>query len=239
MAIEYSSTEREISVQGVKVLVYGSPGIGKTVLCSTAPVPIIISAEAGLLSLAGRNLQKIYPTAPISVDIPVIKVKTVQDLMDAHAFVAGAQAAHFKSVCIDSITEIAETILSNAKATVKDPRQAYGALLEDMMRAVKAFRDLPGKNVYMAAKMEPVKDELTGIVTYSPAMPGQKLGPQLPYLFDEVFRLGVNKDQSGNQYRFLQTGPDLQYTAKDRSGMLDPIEFPHLGNIFNKINGVQ
>ena len=66
-------------------------------------------------------------------------------------------------------------------------------------------------------------------------MPGSKLGNQLPFFFDEVFRLGVNKDQQGNSFRFLKTQPDLQYEAKDRSGALDPMEAPILGAIFQKI----
>lgn len=129
-------------------------------------------------------------------------------------------------------------VLANAKAQVKDPRQAYGELIEKTMALVKAFRDLPGKNVVMAAKQEPIKDEMTGIVQYGPSMPGSKLGPQLPYLFDEVFRLGVGKTPQGVEYRFLQTGPDLQYDAKDRSGSLDPVERPDLSFVFSKILGV-
>jgi hypothetical protein len=66
-------------------------------------------------------------------------------------------------------------------------------------------------------------------------MPGSKLGPKLPYFFDEVFRIGINKTPQGEQYRFLQTQPDIQYDAKDRSGSLDILEVPFLGSIFNKI----
>ena len=69
-------------------------------------------------------------------------------------------------------------------------------------------------------------------------MPGSKLGPQLPYLFDEVFRLGKNKTPQGVSYRFLQTDGDLQYVAKDRSGLLEELEPANLTHVFNKILGV-
>jgi hypothetical protein len=68
-------------------------------------------------------------------------------------------------------------------------------------------------------------------------MPGQKLGPQLPYLFDEVFHMGVASDPQGKKYRYLQTEADLQHDAKDRSGLLDAYEAPDLTAIFNKIRG--
>ena len=138
---------------------------------------------------------------------------------------------------MDSISEIAEVVLNNAKRQVKDPRQAYGELIEKMETLIRFFRDIPEKNVYFAAKMEPQKDELTGVVKYMPSMPGSKLGVKLPYFFDEVFRLGINKDQQGNMFRFLQTQPDIQYEAKDRSGALAPMEAPILSAIFAKILG--
>lgn len=207
------------------MLIYGTSGVGKTTLCATAPQPIILSAEAGLLSL--RKFQ-----------IPVIEIRTVDDLTEAHRWCQqAAEARQFSTVCIDSITEIGEVVLANAKRQVKDSRQAYGELIEKMMTTIKAFRDLQGKHVYMAAKAEPVKDEMTGVVRYMASMPGSKLGPQLPYLFDEVFRLGINKTPQGEQYRFLQTQPDLQYDAKDRSGALDPIEPPDLNHVISKILG--
>lgn len=213
----------DASVHGVKVLVYSEAGVGKTVLCATAPEPLILSAEAGLLSL--RKMR-----------IPVIEIKTIDDLQEAHTFCATSkEAANFQTLCLDSLTEIAEVVLANAKRQVKDPRQAYGELIDKMSMVIRAFRDIPNRNVYMSAKMEPAKDELTGIIKYGPSMPGQKLGPQLPYFFDEVFRLGIGKTQQGELFRFLQTQPDLQYVAKDRSGSLASIEAPDLNAVFAKI----
>lgn len=234
------STEQLAQQAGVKVLVYGPAGMGKTMLCATAPNPIILSAESGLLSLSKANIERVFGvnTQGISYNLPVIQIKTVDDLTQAYNWLLQSpDAQQFQTVCIDSLSEIAEVVLNNAKRQVKDPRQAYGELMEKMESAIRLFRDLPGRNVYMAAKMEPAKDELTGVVKYLPAMPGSKLGPKLPYFFDEVMRLGVNKDPQGNSYRFFQTQPDLQYEAKDRSGALATIESPHLGYIFSKIQG--
>ena len=225
MALNFTTTDRAAQLNGVKVLVYGQAGAGKTVLASTAPAPFLISAEGGELSL--RNMQ-----------IPMVKVTTVDDLRDVYAWCErSAEAKQFQTICIDSLSEIGEVVLNNAKRQVKDPRQAYGELIEKMESTIRLFRDLPGRNVYMSAKMEPTKDELTGVVKYGPAMPGSKLASKLPYFFDEVFRLGINKTPQGESYRFLQTQPDLQYEAKDRSGVLAAVEPPHLAQLFAKILG--
>jgi len=81
-------------------------------------------------------------------------------------------------------------------------------------------------------------DTGAGVMKFGPSMPGKQLGPALPYLFDEVFRLYVGQTQQGQKYRAIQTDEDMQYTAKDRSGVLDAIEPPDLTHIFNKLTGV-
>lgn len=223
MAINLRST-RGVASDGVKVLVYAGPGAGKTTLIGTLPDPIIISAEAGLLSLA-------------DLDIPYIEVTNMDSLKEAYQFVASKEANEFKSVAIDSISEIAEVVLSAEKKIAKDVRQAYGQLQEQVTDLIRAFRDLSGKNVYMSAKMEKQQDE-SGRILYGPSMPGTKLGQQLPYYFDEVFCLRVEKDEEGKTIRMLQTEADPSYGAKDRSGKLSPWEEADLSFIINKISGV-
>ncbi|QJI53379.1 ATPase [Alteromonas phage vB_AcoS-R7M] len=239
MALKFTTSANEAKVNGVKVLVYGPAGTGKTVMSSTAPGPILLSAESGLLSLKPKNLVRLYGenNPSICYDIPTIQISSVQDLTEAYNWCSQSKEANqFQTVCIDSLSEIAEVVLNNAKRQVKDPRQAYGELLEKMETTIRLFRDLQGKHVYMTSKLESYKDA-NGVVKNGPSMPGSKLGNNVPYFYDEVFRLGTNKTPQGESYRFLQTQPDLQYDAKDRSGALDSMEPPNLTHVFNKILG--
>jgi hypothetical protein len=224
MPIKWGMTDQVVN-QGVKALVYSEYGMGKTVLCSTAPYPLILSAEAGLLSI-----RKIKPA------IPFIRIDNIDDLTEAHRWIVGSKEAdRFWTVCLDSLSEIGEVILAHALTQVKDPRQAYGELIEKLSMVIRAFRDLQGKHVYFSVKMEPIKDDMTGQVKYGPSIPGKKMGPLVPYFFDETFCLRLGRLQNGETYRYLQTQPDLQYGAKDRSGNLDAVEKPDLTHIFNKI----
>lgn len=222
MAVNLRSTST-VAADGLKVLVYAGSGAGKTTLIGSLPSPIIISAEAGLLSLA-------------DYDIPFIEVTDMASLKEAYSFVSSKEASKFQSVAIDSISEIAEVVLSAEKKIAKDVRQAYGQLQEQVTDLIRAFRDLSGKNVYMSAKMEKSQDE-HGRMMYGPSMPGTKLGQQLPFYFDEVFALRVEKDEEGKIVRMLQTEADPSYVAKDRSGKLDSWEQADLGFIINKISG--
>ena len=224
MAIRLTTTRQAATQNGIKVLVHGPAGSGKTVLCGTTEAPtVIISAEAGLLSL--RN-----------TDIPVIEVSSIQDVQDAYQFVTeAAEAKDFRWVCLDSISEIAEVCLAAEKKNNKDPRAAYGALQEHMATLIRAFRDLPEKNVYFSCKQVRDKDEAAGTTLYAPSMPGQKLGQGLSYYFDFVFALRVEKDAEGNPYRAIQTARDFNYECKDRSGCLDQFEPPSLSFIYEKV----
>ncbi len=223
MAISVKTTG-SLAANGVKLLVYGQAGVGKTTLIKTLPDPIILSAEGGLLSIR-------------DADLPYIEIADLDTLREAYAWLAGSdEAKAYQSVALDSISEIAEVVLSAEKRATKDLRQAYGAMQEQVADIIRAFRDLPGRHVYMSAKLEKTQDEL-GRVLYSPSMPGNKTGQALPYFFDEVLALRVEKDAEGVIQRALMCDSDGLWLAKDRSGKLDMWEAPDLGAIIAKIQG--
>ncbi len=223
MAISLKSTG-SLDANGVKVLVYGQAGAGKTSLIKTLPSPIILSAEGGLLSIQ-------------DADLPYIEIGDMETLKEAYTWLSeSAEGRHYKSVALDSISEIAEVVLGAEKKATKDPRQAYGAMQEQMAEIIRAFRDLPGRHVYMSAKLEKTADEM-GRVLYAPSMPGNKTGQGLPYFFDEVLALRVEKDGDGVTQRALMCDSDGLWLAKDRSGKLGAWEAPDLGAIIEKIGG--
>lgn len=237
MTLSFTNTESEAVTYGVKMLGHAPSGSGKTLLAATMPNPVIISAESGLLSLSRRNIERVFGPGrdDIAYNIPVIKLESALDLEDAYNWATQSEeASDFQSIILDSVTEIMEQILRVAKASAKDPRQAYGVLNDQGEDVVKKFRDIPGKHIYMAAKQGSVTDETSGVTGYGPIMPGKKLGPAMPYLYDLVFALRIGEDDNG-KYRYIQTDRDLQYEAKDRSGMLDFQEEAHLGKIIEKI----
>lgn len=223
MAITLKRTSDIVS-DGVKFLVYGQSGAGKTYLCSTLPNSIILSAESGLLTL--RNF-----------DIPFIEINSTEDLSDAYDWVLESNEANqFETIAIDSLSEIAEVILSDEKAATKDPRAAYGEMQDKLSKIIRKFRDIKGKNVLMTAKTEKTQTE-TGKILYSPSMPGSKAAQSAPYFFDEVFALRVEATGEDEIERMLQCTPDGLWLAKDRSGALNKWELPNLGDVISKIKG--
>ena len=220
MAIQLKNT-LDVSSNGIKVLVYGHAGAGKTTLGATMPAPIIISAEGGLLSIRDAGLD-------------YIEVNSMDTLMEAFEYVA-ASGDKYQSVVLDSISEIAEVVLIHEKAVNKDGRAAYGEMAVQMTSIIRAFRDMAGKHVLMTAKVEKTQDE-SGRILYSPSMPGNKVGQSLPYFFDEVLALRVEKDADGRAQRALMCDSDGIWLAKDRSGKLDGWEAPDMGAIIQKMS---
>jgi phage nucleotide-binding protein len=223
MAIQLKNTN-DVHTSGVKMVVYGAAGAGKTTLATTMPKPIIISAEGGLLSINGSG-------------IPYVEVKTMEELTEVYNWVStSSEAAEFESVILDSISEIGEVVLEHEKKVNKDGRAAYGEMAVQMTSLIRAFRDLSGKHVLMTAKLDKSQDEM-GRMLYSPSMPGAKMSQQLPYFFDIVAALRVEKDAEGVAQRALMCDTDGLWTAKSRLIGVDSWEPADLGAIIKKVGG--
>jgi hypothetical protein len=220
----YLQSTANVSLQGVKTLVYGPPKVGKTRLLATAPNPVILSAEAGVLSLRTYNL-------------PYIHIDNMTTFREAYNWAMGAhEAKQFATIGLDSISEIIEQILEHEKTRTRDPRKAYGEIITQGIQIIRSFRDMPGRNVVLIAKQEWSKDESSGMMFHQPSFPGQKLGPAAPYYPDEIFQYCVFRNpQTGVRVEALRCWADQQNIAGDRSGALNEWEEPHLGKIFDKI----
>lgn len=196
--------------QGIKTLVYGKAGIGKTRLLATAPAPICISAESGILSLRQFH-------------IPYIPIYSMTDFREAQRWCfTSNEARQFATFGIDSSSEIAEQVLGFEKSRNKDPRRAYGETADQMMFILRQFRDWQGPNVYFTAKEE--KELVNGTWYYRPSMPGRQLPDQVPYFPDEIWQLLTAKDGNGAEVNYLRCKADQYSEAKDRSGQLNEFE---------------
>lgn len=216
MAIKIKKTS-DIVNQGVKCVVYGGAGVGKTRLCATAPRPIIISAESGLLSLA-------------DVDVDYIEISKLSQLDEAYRALKASD--EYDTICLDSLSEICEVLMEEFLPNHKDARQAYGEMARSVVPMLRKFRDIKGKNTVFTSKLISIKDEDSGKVTEELFLPGKVLSNQVPYMVDELFCLRT--DRKGNP--ILQTQPDRTRFCKDRSGALKPEETEmDLTKIFERI----
>lgn len=213
------------TIQATKLnaIIYGISGSGKTTLASTLKDfnPLVISLEAGLLSL------KAFDVDYVEVD-PLNRIGSLKKILEE------VKRSDYKTIVIDSLTEISEAFYEMAKAEFPDSRntmQRYGHCKELMVRFLKYTRDFD-KNVIYTALQKDDKDD-TGRMSHLPKLVGSVKEDAMAFM-DFVFCLRV-VEKDGEPVRFLQTGPGHGYQAKDRSGKLDEFERPDLGAIINKV----
>lgn len=222
--IEFKKPSDVAKASGIKMLVYGMPGSGKTRLATTTgEKTLLISAEAGLLSIMGTK-----------ADVDVVEVHTFDQLGDIYQHLQAG--TDYQWVLLDSISEIAEVVLARELTESKHALRAYGEMATKVISMVRAFRDLPGYDVVFTAKQDKTQDDNNRLL-FGPSTPGSKVAAGLPYYVDLVGAMRIDKDSEGNFNHWLQCRGDGQYIAKDRSGQLDNFEEPNLKAIKRKILG--
>ena len=224
MAIKLKQT-KDLHLSGVKICVYGQAGAGKTSLIPTLPNPVIFSVEGGLLSIRGAD------------SIPYVEITSLKEMKDALEWAkSSAEAKSFESIAVDSISEFADVVLAECFKNNADGRAAYGDMIKETSAIIRDFLKINGKHVFMTAKIDKTKDEM-GRILYAPLMPGESMSKNLPYIFDELYAMRVEKAQDGSVWRGLLCQPDGLWHAKSRIGSLDAWEAPDLGAIIQKIGG--
>jgi hypothetical protein len=231
------TTTTNVQAFYVKALLYGLSGKGKTSTALTLKpeTTLILSAESGLLPLAGKPFT-------------VWEIETYDDMMAAYKrLLEPENQEKYKVIFIDSLTEInelaKEKIVKIDRPNLKGPdigkvyddlmtMQDYGLLSTRMTRLIRAFRDLPYHIIVTCLEAQ-TKDERTGEITMAPSVNG-KLSINIAGYYDEVFRM-VTKEDGDKLDRFFVTCSMEKAIGKDRSGALAPYEQASWAVVFKKI----
>lgn len=256
-----SADERLANKAGIKGIIVGPAGIGKTSLLHTLDpaTTLFVNAEAGELSVQ---------------DWPgdMIRLRTWTDARNIAVIVGGPNPAYgadatygpahhdaaigifgdgaldkYETVFIDSITEVSRLCFGWAKGQPEsfsektgkpDTRGTYGLLGREMIDWLKQFQHAPTRNVWLVGLLNEVKDDF-GRVTHVMQVEGSKTALEAPGITDQLVSMIQMTSEDGRPYRaFVAHAVNpWGYPAKDRSGRLDLIEEPHLGRLMEKIRG--
>lgn len=184
----------------IKALVYWGTWSWKTSFGWTAPKVIFASAEAGLLSLWGK-------------DISYAEIKSVQDLRELLKYL---QWDHdFETVVLDSITEINDIIKAEIERKKWKPMQLqdWWVLAKDIEKILRAFRGLD-MNVIMIAQEKIIEDD-GKIDKRVPDLNG-KSADKIAYFMDIVGHMEILWDWT----HIINVSPDPRLVTKDRTRML-------------------
>lgn len=258
-----SADERAAERGGVKALILGPYGIGKTSLLRTLDpdATLFVDGEAGDLAVQDVRADTMRPetwpecrhlAAFIGGPNPSFPEEATYGLGHYNAalemFGAPDALDKYDTIFVDSITKISRLALMWAQQQPDafnaqgkpDLRGAYGILGREMLAWITQLQHARAKNVIFTCAMEQAKDDF-GRMNWEPHLEGAKTGRELPGIVDEVISYTLLDDGEGGQYRGFVTHKDNPFglPAKDRSGRLDLIEEPHLGKLIAKASDQQ
>ncbi len=257
-----TADERMAEKRGIKGVIFGKSGIGKTSLLWTLDPEetLFFDLEAGDLAVEGWEGDTLRPrTWPECRDFAVFiggpnpALRDDQPYSQAHyaavceRFGDPAQLALYTTVFIDSITVAGRLCLQwckgqpqafSEKTGKPDSRGAYGLHGQEMIGWLTHLQHTRGKDVWFVGILDEKLDDFNRRV-FLPQIDGSKTGLELPGIVDQVVTMAELKDSENKPYRAFvcQTLNPFGFPAKDRSGRLDVIEKPHLGELMSKISG--
>jgi hypothetical protein len=256
-----TADERLAEKRGAKILIVGPTGIGKTYLLRTLSAKMLAStlfvdSEAGDLAVQDLCVDTIriddWPAArdvACRIGGPNPSFPATSCYSQAHYETVGGALEHlerYQTIFVDSITALSRLSLRHAEQQpeaftsrgVKDLRGAYGLHAREMLMLLHQLQHAREKNVVFVGILEKATDDF-GHIELRLQMEGLKTGRELPGIVDEIVTMNWIDFGDGKPTRaFVCTQPNpWSYPAKDRSGRLEQIERPHLGELLEKLVG--
>jgi hypothetical protein len=259
-----SAEERLKEKRGHKIVVCGKSGVGKTTLVRTLDInkTLFMDLEAGDAAIEGVSVDVIRPrTWAECRDFACLLGGPNPSFSDEMCY----SKLHYDQVCqtygdpsdllskydtifVDSITVAGRLCFlysqnheeNKSERTGKiDIRNVYGMHGREMMGWLTHLQHIRDKNVIFVGILD-IKVDDYGRETYELQIEGSKTGRELPGIVDEVITMTVLQDENGSPYRAFvcHTLNQWGYPAKDRSGTLDLLEKPNLGELLEKMNRV-
>jgi len=225
-----------------KVLIHGPMGNGKTRLLGTAQLDprstpaLFLNYEGGEQTLSG-------------LDIDMVNINNQEDFHKV--YVELLHGTKYKSICIDSISEVEFGDLMDIVDEAHSRRQPkeqdliqqgdYGKGHVRLQKFVRQFRDLP-YHVFMSAGSQDAMEPRVGMIK-KPQLTG-KMADQIPAILDVVGYLAIVEDNSTQpatvtRSLILKNNPSFRVkirTPWNITDAPDEIEDPDVGKLLDVLH---
>jgi hypothetical protein len=214
--------------RSLTVLVYGKSKVGKSTFAVTAPYPrLMLDVEGGhrflpIIVKYWDPMREAPPVADGTWDTCVVQVRDYDVVLKAFQWLQSGQH-QFKSLIIDSISELQVKCMDNIAGKEQMKMQQWGEILRHMGGLLRDLRDLtmhptnPIEAVVLTAMAQP--DPKTGQLV--PYLQGQ-LKVQAPYFYDILGAIAVDEIrpmdpmQAPYRVRHMFVESTAEYAAGER-----------------------
>jgi len=257
-----TADQRLAEPRGIKGVIFGKSGIGKTSLLWTLDptTTLFFDLEAGDLAIEGLSVNALRPRTwaecrdfAVYIGGPNPALRDDQPYGPAHyaavceKFGDPAVLDQYDTVFVDSITVAGRLCFQwckgqpealSEKTGKPDVRGAFGLHGREMIAWLTHLQHTRGKNIWFVGILDEKLDDFNRKI-FVPQIDGSKTGLELPGIVDQVITMAdIPSDRGGDERVFIcQTLNPWGFPAKDRSGRLDPVEAPHLEHLMQKIRG--
>lgn len=210
-------------MRGLSVLVHGGPKAGKSWLGDTTPAPrLVLDAEGGSFFTRSRKrewdpLTETIPVYDGTWDTVIVQVREYDVMKRVYEWLNSGMHP-FRSVVMDSISEIQQRCVDNISGVEAMKTQDWGTLLREMSKLVRGYRDLlthptrPLEAVIIIAMTRTVEGG-----RQVPYVQGQ-LATTLPYYIDVVGYVTTSLDEQARPHRYLMIQTDPRWLTGERVG---------------------
>lgn len=233
--------------RALSALIHGSAGAGKTNLAVSGPKPLLfLDVEKASRFVKARKikwnpLESEPPVDDGTWDICVVNISDWNRAIKAYEYLKSRRHP-FKSVVIDSISELQSKAMENIKGRKAFQMQDWGKLLADVSFFCRDLRDLAGDddNTIESVVITAMSKEYDGVV--KPYLQGQ-ISAQAPYWFDITGYLYVTQETDPTtgeivEIRNLLVGNHPNFEAKSRvPGLPSILQKPTITGILDAAFG--
>lgn len=235
-----------MSDRAISMLVHGHSKVGKSTFTTTAPKPaLFLDVEMASRFLPGRKIRwnPMTDAPPVNDgtwDICVVVIDQWAKAEKAYEYLKSRRHP-FKSVILDSISELQAKASEDIKGRAQFQTQDWGKLLQRMSFFCRDLRDLTGDydNTIEAVIITAMSKDYDG--TLKPFLQGQ-ISAQIPYWFDITGYLYVDQvpgpDGTPVAMRNLLVDKHPNFEAGNRVPGLPPvIGQPNIADLLDNIFG--